>query len=382
MGEFVLPIDKEQINALDLRQEADSIQEELLDLLTEETYALISKEAPDLIRRIDACIFALENKSRMITMSRAKKLERQARKELDREGAKDEAYEAIRRAQDAYNMAHEALEAEINNFQLKAALQEGYIIINKIRELFFDEIQYKIMAVGKDKSGQNVLFESNPDMIELLENTVVDSSGALKITANLKQFQKIIEASENADKELKMANTVLNQMQKVQMMRPGDQPLLDLFTHLKVALDAANIKGGKLNYGQVTEAYLEQFFNGDVITSVENVYDLLEKGMNNLEYYFGGDIQTAGIDYQVKTLSFYGSTGRADAATLSNVLHPLRELREILTSGSNPQVIKESLKNFFVAEEGRGDRKFNAAVQDDIKDVIKKAMQEIGFELT
>ena len=132
MGEFVLPIDKEQINALDLRQEADSIQEELLDLLTEETYALISKEAPDLIRRIDACIFALENKSRMITMSRDKKLERQARKELDQEGAKDEAYEAIRRAQDAYNMAHEALEAEINNFQLKAALQEGYIIINKM----------------------------------------------------------------------------------------------------------------------------------------------------------------------------------------------------------------------------------------------------------
>jgi hypothetical protein len=52
----------------------------------------------------------------------------------------------------------------------------------------------------------------------------------------------------------------------------------------------------------------------------------LEKGRNNLAYYLGSDVDI----YQIKALATMGGRGRADAATLTNVLNPLKEIRDIM----------------------------------------------------
>jgi hypothetical protein len=53
----------------------------------------------------------------------------------------------------------------------------------------------------------------------------------------------------------------------------------------------------------------------------------------------------------VKALSTYGSRGRADIATLTNVLNPLREIRNFLTTLTTG-ALYEALKNFFTPKEG------------------------------
>ena len=364
------------------------IASELQTLLTKETYDTICKEAPDLIKRIDKIIYILTQRKAQAALKnlpkKIKQYENTINNPSSKDDAKEKAYESIRRAQEALAEASATLQQQVANNIVREALKDGYMIINQIRAMFFDEIEYKITMIGKDSSGNNVLYESHPTMIEVLQSTSFDGSGngALKLSANLDQFKKVIKASENADYQLKMQNTVLQKMQKVEMLRPGDQPLLDLFVELKDALWQSGIEGSKMNYGQLTEAYLDNFFNGDTELTVQSIYSLLEKGRNNLDYYFGGDINVSGVDYQVKSLSFYGKTGRADAATLTNVLNPLIQIRELLTNTDSVQDVEKSLKKFFTPKEGQGDRPFKTEVEKEIKQVIRETMVKLGFEIT
>jgi hypothetical protein len=107
----------------------------------------------------------------------------------------------------------------------------------------------------------------------------------------------------------------------------------DLMHRIQDALNT--IEGAYTNYGQLAESFMEYYFTppDDFEDTVEYIYNLLEKGRNNLAYYLGADINagSAGL-WQIKALSTYGSRGRADVATLTNVLTPLKAIQAMLAN--------------------------------------------------
>jgi hypothetical protein len=49
--------------------------------------------------------------------------------------------------------------------QIRLAILEGYAVVTLLREQVLNEpINYKIMSLGRDSSGNNVLLEANPTL--------------------------------------------------------------------------------------------------------------------------------------------------------------------------------------------------------------------------
>jgi hypothetical protein len=70
-----------------------------------------------------------------------------------------------------------------------------------------------------------------------------------------------------------------------------------------------------------------------------------------------------------------GGRGRADVATLTNVLNPLKEIKKIILKiGSN---FKEGLANFFSPKEGQGNIPFKKELEKEIKENIKQALDNL-----
>lgn len=252
---------------------------------------------------------------------------------------------------------------------LKRRLMEGVAIVELVRQKITGEvIHYKIAAIGLDKQGQEIIVEKHPSLAEVLRQTTLeDSSGiSLKITQTRAQFNELINQLEIEEKEDIIKNNALKKMQRVQL---NDQQKIiwNLLKEIRVS------SGKVLTYGQIYESL--QAYQGEPITH-ETLFNLVQKGINNLPYYKGPDIDLNGTLFQLKTLTTLsqkeGAIGRFDIATLSNVLTPLKEIRKMLS----PLDI-EKLKKFFNPKQGEGNRKLNQDLSVKIDNIIDDLIKQL-----
>jgi hypothetical protein len=76
----------------------------------------------------------------------------------------DEAASAVFEAQKVIAESMNDLSKKKKRILLRNYLIEGYAIINLVRAKFFDEIEYKVMAVGNYGDG-DVVLEANPTLV-------------------------------------------------------------------------------------------------------------------------------------------------------------------------------------------------------------------------
>ena len=374
-------IDPAELKNLDFSSEVSNIKDEIKAFFSSETAEEMKQS--DLYSRISQIISMLNDAENNLKARREIKKLQAAAKELKiqlggyHEGTGTENLEETKAALELANQQLEQAKADLKvkvvNAQLKLALMEGYSTVNLMRAYFFGEIEYKILSIGK-YSGEDVILEAHPTLEDLYKSVTLENSArggiGLKITETAKQFERSMKILENSESQLTMANSVLNQMSRVQL-NERDRNMWKVFVDLKERLDG--IKGARVNFGNMAESFVTYQLE-DIEMTVDNVYELLEKGRNNLAYYLGADVD----NFQVKALTTYGKTGRADIATLSNVINPLKELADIILHGVNPAEVKQTIEEFFTPHDGQGDRPFKDEVSEKVRKEIEGALKDIS----
>ena len=383
MYKMNLPSLASEVNAINVEQEVNDIKEEIVKLFAKDTQIEIKDAA--LTQRIIQCIASLEALS--IAYQQEKNLNSDVLSFLAEQTGygMDEAASAVFEAQKVIAESMNDLSKKKKRILLRNYLIEGYAIINLVRAKFFDEIEYKVMAVGNYGDG-DVVLEANPTLVQILEATHFDSQNmSLTIRQTQHTFKRYATQLSSIEGELDEMDTVLGAMKRVQLSKE-EQNVWVAFQKIKAELDAVNlahkIETGKslgisVNYGNLMESFL-QYQIDEKQFDIDLAYALLEKGRNNLAYYLGGDIVDDNVDYQVKTLSTYGTVGRFDVATFSNVINPLRRILNILLNTPSPAV-ETTLEQFFTPGSGQGDRNFNAEAEKAVKKAIDKVLKEMGF---
>ena len=374
-------IDPAELKNLDFSSEVSNIKDEIKAFFSSETAEEMKQS--DLYSRISQIISMLNDAENNLKARREIKKLQAAAKELKiqlggyHEGTGTENLEETKAALELANQQLEQAKADLKvkvvNAQLKLALMEGYSTVNLMRAYFFGEIEYKILSIGK-YSGEDVILEAHPTLEDLYKSVTLENSArggiGLKITETAKQFERSMKILENSESQLTMANSVLNQMSRVQL-NERDRNMWKVFVDLKERLDG--IKGARVNFGNMAESFVTYQLE-DIEMTVDNVYELLEKGRNNLAYYLGADVD----NFQVKALTTYGKTGRADIATLSNVINPLKELADIILNGVNPAEMKQTIEEFFTPHDGEGDRPFKDEVSEKVRKEVEGALKDIS----
>lgn len=295
----------------------------------------------------------------------------------DRSEAISEAKNALKIAEQALSQTKAEIADQATRRDIRLAIMEGYAIVTLLREKITGEvIDYKIMSMGVDGQGQQVLLEAHPTLAEVLSSASLDSrSFSLRITMTQHQFKKALADLDKGEQVTSLRNSVLKKMTRVQLT-DEQANMWETFVQVKEALQ--DIEGARTNFGQIGESFMEYYYNGmDAPTMLDSIYTLLEKGRNNLAYYLGPDVTGGGQLWQVKALSTYSSTGRADIATLTNVLNPLKTISEYLANAVTKD-IRIALNEFFRAtKEGQGDRSFNEKVGENVREAISTTLQNM-----
>lgn len=362
-----------QINELNIQNEINVINSEIHTML-QQSAAGQPLFNTALLQRINACIQVLELAYQELSKKNALKTKKNLLNSLpatSSDQAKAEAKQAFADAQRELDFIKSQVSGQYSRREIRLAIMEGYIIVTQLREQVTGEvIDYKIMSAGQE-GDKTVLFEAKPTLAQVLSKAHLDSKTfSLRLVATQKQFNTILKHSEAIDDIIPLKNSVLAQMKRVQLSAQ-EQNMWDRLLKVQHALEG--LPGAYINYGQLIESFEEYLFMGpdDNLNEIEYIYQLLEKGRNNLAYYLGSDVDI----YQIKALATMGGQGRADAATLTNVLNPLKEIRDIMivVNGNSAQ----ALVNFFTAKQGQGDRPFNPALEQEIKKRIKNALTQI-----
>lgn len=369
-----------QINELNVQAEINTITSEIKTLLGSiDAGAIIDSS---LQTRISQCIAILEAAKEELSAKNTVVAKFKAVQSITiaRDGAEAlvAAQEALNQAQIALNQAKARVSSNYTRRQIRLAILEGYAIVTILREQLTGEtIDYKIMTMGEDGEGNDVLFSAQPTLAQVLSSASLDTKTfSLRITATQHQFQKLLVNMDAAEPVIGLRNSILKQMQVIQL----DSAQADMWATLKkIQASLSQIEGAFTNYGQLAESFMEYYFipPDGLEDTVEYIYSLLEKGRNNLAYYLGADINTGqGGLWQVKALSVYGSRGRADVATLTNVLTPLKEILRMIT---NIQIVgKQALIDYFQPHSAtQGDRPFSEKLETKVKNAIRQALKEI-----
>lgn len=295
----------------------------------------------------------------------------------DRDEAISEAKNALRIAEQALNQTKAEIANQATRRDIRLAIMEGYTIVTLLREKITGEvIDYKIMSMGVDGQGQQVLLEAHPTLAEVLSSASLDSrSFSLRITMTQHQFKKALADLDKGEQVTSLRNSVLKKMTRVQLT-DEQANMWETFVQVKEALQ--DIDGARANFGQIGESFMEYYYNGmDAPTMLDSIYTLLEKGRNNLAYYLGPDVTGGGQLWQVKALSTYSSTGRADIATLTNVLHPLQSISEYLANAVTTDLRASLTKFFTVDRAGQGDRLFGENVGRAVRNAISTTLENM-----
>lgn len=355
---------------------------ELIDKAVGEESSKLKFDIQPLKDRVDKCIFILEQAKLELAARQTVKTKKNLLASLNK-NPPDNYVETLQEAKDSLKIAQDALEEvkqqvkeNASRQDIRWAIMEGYTIVTLLREKIVGEkIDYKIMATGVDGSGQEVLLESNPSLAEVLMASKLDpTSMSVRLTITQHQFQKMLTDLDHSDSVKSLRNSVLSKMKRVQL--DNDQAKMwDTFVAIREGLET--IEGARTNFGQLTESFVEYMESDEEITdTLDTIYSLLEKGRNNLAYYLGADVNASSL-WQVKALSVHGSTGRADVATLTNVLNPLREISSFLGTLTGGALIL-ALQQFFTPSKGQGDRPFDEKVGEKVKEQITIALTNMN----
>lgn len=376
------------LNLDDIIAQVEGLIDELTPVALGENNISVAK----LTVPIDACIMQLQQAQALLNVNRAQKklgtlskIQKRYKKSGDQD-AIDFLEATMRLKKDSDEIQWLSYDQKVRN-NTKIALQQGLKIMHNLQSFTTGEVGYKIILAGKD------LYETKDNLTldELLNSSELEFSSkggiALKIqtvTADMELLLK--EYSDNNLEYLNSDNTMLNKMKKVELSA-DEQQIWDNLINIKQSLDKIEGSGFKLNYGNITEAFYEYRMNKNKYSQVDGntYYELLEKSRNNLAYYYGGDVNaTNGESWQIKALSLFGERGRADLATLSNIINPLKEISQTLHSlGTNTssEKLKQSLVRHFKLQEGQsnGERPFkNEAIQ-----IVKNKIKEVtGLNIT
>lgn len=351
---------------------------ELIDKAVGEESEKLGFDVQPLKDRVDKCIFILEQAKQELAARQTVRTKKNLLASLEKskpEGYVEslvEAKESLKLAQQALDEVKSQVRENASRQDIRWAIMEGYTIVTLLREKIVGEkIDYKIMTTGVDGSGQEVLLEAQPTLAEVLMASKLDpTSMSVRLTVTQHQFKKMLQDLDQSDSVRSLRNSVLSKMKRVQLDNEQAK-MWDTFVAVREGLDT--IDGARTNFGQLTESFVEYMESDEeVVDTLDTIYSLLEKGRNNLAYYLGADINASSL-WQVKALSVHGSTGRADVATLTNVLNPLKEISSFLgtlTGGA----LTLALKQFFTPSDGQGDRPFDEKVGEKVKEQIAIAL--------
>lgn len=266
------------------------------------------------------------------------------------------------------------------------SLMEGYALVTKLREAVTGEtIQYNVLLGHSNAK----VASATLNLEQMLSSANLDfgTTGiGLSIRTTEKQITNLMKKLNNPNSDLSKiySKSVFQQMKEVQLNATDKQ----VWNNLMNMTDAASGKTHGINYGNAIESFMEYYRNKDTYVnqgifkqgSKKGIYyNLLEKGRNNLAYYYGGDINynVNGQKYseQIKGMTSYTKRSRIDVATLSNVLTPLKMIRSTMENFSTfgPDILEQQLKEQFTATEGQGDRLF----QDEVKQSVESMLDNI-----
>lgn len=320
------------------------------------------------------------------------------------------------------NMTEESinglLESDISK-NVTSALKNGLIIIDNLQRQAGKGVDYKIVIAGKQ------LYEANIPLEEILKEvktTFRDKDGgfSLKLTYTKQQMQNAIKMIQE-DQASSIQDNVLSKMKAVQITDEKVQKVWDVLRSSKNRLSriskkkrllmaydqdeefwskdfiklvngknqkefTAFVKGltkaqlsdikmssHKINEGQLIEAFYEyalnqsEYMDYDVYKDSELYVNLFEKSKNVLGHQYGGD---AG-NYQIKALNANSQQAIATIATISNVLRPLKDIQESLTTFEGD--IAGALEQAFTSKGGT-DRGFKEDSKQVVIDQVKKAL--------
>ena len=363
-----------------IQAEIDALTE-LIDKAVGEESSKLEFDVQPLKDRVDKCIFILEQAKLELAARQTVKTKKNLLASLNK-NPPDNYVETLQEAKDSLKIAQDALDEikqqvreNASRQDIRWAIMEGYTIVTLLREKIIGEkIDYKIMATGVDGSGQEVLLESNPTLAEVLMASKLDpTSMSVRLTVTQHQFQKMLIDLDQSESVRSLRNSVLQKMKRVQLDNEQAK-MWDTFVAVRESLET--IDGARTNFGQLTESFVEYLESDEeVINTLDTIYSLLEKGRNNLAYYLGADVNASSL-WQVKALSVHGSTGRADVATLTNVLNPLKEISSFLGRLTGGALLL-ALQGFFTPGEGQGDRPFDEKVGQKVREQIATVLENI-----
>lgn len=367
-------IDLLNTSKLNVDQEVKNITEEVAKSLGQNSYSFDN----NLKVRIETVINVLNEA----------KIEYQAKQQLIqlKKNNVDNASDMWKNAEQALADARQNLiDKEYTRNRIASALRQGYIIIVQLREQITGEkIRYEVIATGNDVNGNPVLLHGDPSLADILRASNLDTRNfALRVTMTEKQFNTVLKSLEAKGTADDLKNSVLNKMAKMQV-NAEQQVMWSRLSESKQQLEDKV----HLNYGQISEAFVK-YLNTDNfnIDNIDQVYSLLEKSTNVLKYYKGPDVvgksENGSQDLmQVKALSLLGKSnesksaiGRFDVATLTNVLNPLTEIRNMMDKIES--TYSQDLENYFKASENEGDRKFKPELERTIKSTLQDVVKKI-----
>ena len=257
------------------------------------------------------------------------------------------------------------------------ALIEGYSLVTQLREMVTGQSIGYTVVVG----GGTTVAKAELNLEELLSSANLDfgrNGIGLSIRSTEKQINRMLSRIDKGeDLTSKYKRAVFSKMQTMEMDETDKQVWKDL------TAVAERTRGGYgINYGTAIESFMQYYRNKDSyiasgITSESKrgiYYDLLEKGRNNLPYYYGGDVEYgSGYSEQIKGMTGFTSKSRFDVATLSNVLTPLQSIKQTLytfrdSGGSG--ILEEQLQQQFTANDGQGDRPCQDAVRNEVQSML------------
>lgn len=271
------------------------------------------------------------------------------------------------------------------------SLMEGYALVTKLREVVTGEsIKYNIIL----GSNNTQVASATLNLEQMLSSANLDfgvTGIGLSIRTTEKQITNLMKRLNDPNSNLSKSysKSVFQKMKNVQLNATDKQ----VWNNLMNMVDTDVRKHG-INYGNAIESFMEYYRNKDIYVnqgifkqnSKKSIYyNLLEKGRNNLAYYYGGDItyNQNGQLYseQIKGMTSYTKRSRIDVATLSNVLTPLKMIRSTMENFAvfGPEVLEQQLKEQFTATEGQGDRPFQNEIKQSVESMLDGIFGPQGY---
>lgn len=272
--------------------------------------------------------------------------------------------------------------------KLTRLLSEGYLIVNRIRDLFVGEIVYHIGFQGTDTMGKIKIYEATLKLEDLEHYLLPEKGeGAGYLSSRVKITQTNLARLEiNLTDELKDKVTEINDVILDQILAytnytnsKGARNRHIYYKKDKNSKDIIKVgkshNGYEFTGGNLWEVYnyykarrrkkiilISQNSKGPTDDAIEfhRLYEYARRG--NLPYTKGGDV----LNEQDKFTQMFALT------SMQTIITTLTQLKKIFNEIENPRQMIEGLKQLFIQKTPpEADKKLNQYIQKEIKHLVK-----------